>query len=327
MWSWGDPALLVQALGPQGSRVLLPCGSGDGALGLLAAGAREVVAVDPRPGALALAELKLAAARTLPEATLRCLFGLDAPGRRVFLYHYVRDGRQEGRGPPPPGLAEAARGWWDTHEELVRAGLHGAGGARERASTRLRTRLRQAGLGPAVGRSLSDGAPATWAGRRWRLALRLALGGPLGAEGATHVGRRLATLAPGGGRLAWLVLAGEPPPGQPPAPWMAPAALAALRGPGRLLPTSSTLSRALEEQPPASLDAVSLGLVRGSPESLLALAARALRPGGRLLLRVPEGALRAEPPAALVPDQALTRVLRARDGALVAGAPLLLRRR
>ena len=110
---WEDPRLLREALqvGPEDD-VLSICSAGDNSFSLLIDGARSVTAVDLSKPQLYLAELKQTAARVFPVDGLRCLLGLDPFGRRVFLYHQVRE-----------HLSEPARAYWDAHEEGIRLGL------------------------------------------------------------------------------------------------------------------------------------------------------------------------------------------------------------
>lgn len=112
---WEDPRLLESALDPRGRDVLSIASAGDNAIALALAGARRVVAVDVSEAQLALCELKLAGHR-LHHLEYRQLLGLDAPGRRVFLYHRLR-----------PHLSDRARRFWDANEDAIRAGILGAG--------------------------------------------------------------------------------------------------------------------------------------------------------------------------------------------------------
>lgn len=114
---WEDHRVLQAGLqvGPDDD-VLSICSAGDNAFALLVAGARSVTCVDFSAPQLALAELKLVAARELPVEGMRNLLGFDAPGRRVFLYHQVRG-----------ALSATARAWWDSHEEELRLGVCGIG--------------------------------------------------------------------------------------------------------------------------------------------------------------------------------------------------------
>ncbi len=122
---WEDVEVLQQALqvGP-GDRVLSIASGGDNSIALALAGA-EVVAVDLSRPQLALVELKLSGG-LLPYAEHLQLAGLLEPGRRVFLYHKVRD-----------ALGAEARRYWDRHEDLVREGLL-RGGRFERYLERFR---------------------------------------------------------------------------------------------------------------------------------------------------------------------------------------------
>lgn len=113
---WEDERVLVEALRPAADEDVLSIGSaGDNTIALALAGARSVTAVDLSEPQLALLELKLAGAR-LHYLEYRQLLGLDTPGRRVFLYHQVRD-----------ALSDRARRYWNAHEHVVREGILGSG--------------------------------------------------------------------------------------------------------------------------------------------------------------------------------------------------------
>lgn len=333
-WSWGDPAAVAEALRPEGGRVLVACGAGDEALTLLAAGAGHVLAVDPDPGPLALAELKLAAARTLPAPTLRSLLGLDAAGRRLFLYHYVRDGRIEGRGPLPPGLEGPSRAWWDAREALLRTGISQGWGPLDKAGVATRAHLRRLGLSADIRATLETGLAPRWAGRRWSLALHRGLGPLLSGAALDRLLQVLPARARDGDPRAWLLLTGGLPPELSPAPWLGPSALAALRGSGRLVLQRGALGPILAAQPPGQLDAVCLDLAAaGLPLAhqppdvdLLAAGALALRPGGRLLFRPSSGPAPTRLPPTLRPDADAARRLLVRDLAVYGGAPGVFQR-
>lgn len=308
VWSWGDPELVVAALEPQGARVFTVGGRGDTALQLLAAQPARLLVNDARIEARALFALKLATAWTLPRATLRSLFGVDEAGRRIFLYHYVREGQQEGRGPPPPGLSGEARAFWDAREPLLREGLAGAGD-RERQEARLR-RL----LGVVSGRDTAR------SGRRLRLLAIAALAPQVGLPRAKRLALRLDLLAARQSPLA-LRLLGGPSASPDLAPWMQEQSLLliAQRPPVELdpLPTAQALNRL----PAGSLDAVHLGLQDDA--DCLSAAAQALAPGGRLLLR---SQAPPSPSEGLRVDRERSAALQAQDGALVLEPPWLLRR-
>ena len=127
---WEDPALLRSALnvGPDDD-VLSICSAGDNCFSLLIDGAKTVTAIDLSRPQLHLAELKQVAANRLPPEGLRCLLGLDAFGRRVYLYHEVR-----------PHLSDDACTYWDANEESIRLGLLEQGRF-ERYLRTFRTRL------------------------------------------------------------------------------------------------------------------------------------------------------------------------------------------
>jgi len=127
---WEDPGVLRQALrvGPDDD-VLSICGAGDNAFALLLDAPRSITCVDHSAAQLALAELKLEAARQLPVHSFRSALGLDALGRRVWFYHHLR-----------PSLGPRARAFFDDHEGHIRAGLLGAGGF-ERGLQRFREQV------------------------------------------------------------------------------------------------------------------------------------------------------------------------------------------
>lgn len=126
---WEDEVVLQDALqvGP-GDHVLSIASGGDNSLALLLAGADRVTAIDLSEPQLAVTELKVAAAR-LPYMEFLQLLGLLQDGRRVYLYHRIRD-----------QLSEPARAFWNTHEGVLRQGLLGAGRF-ERYLATFRTRV------------------------------------------------------------------------------------------------------------------------------------------------------------------------------------------
>ncbi len=110
---WEDHRVLSEALavGPEDD-VLSICSAGDNSFALAIDGARSVTCLDLSGPQLALAELKLVAARALPLSGFRSFLGLDAFGRRIWFYHQLRD-----------HLGPRARAWWDSHEVHIRLGL------------------------------------------------------------------------------------------------------------------------------------------------------------------------------------------------------------
>ena len=82
-------------------------------------------AVTLAPGAgRPLTELKRAAVEALPVQSVRALLGLDAFGRRIWFYHYLR-----------PSLRPETQRWWDAREAFIREGIWQMG-ARGRAGRR-----------------------------------------------------------------------------------------------------------------------------------------------------------------------------------------------
>ena len=114
---WEDISMLRKALAVQaGERVLSICSAGDNSFGFCLDKAAEVVCIDLSQPQLALAELKWLGLQELRQSGLLTLLGLNAAGRRVFLYHQLRK-----------GLSESARQWWDGNEGLIREGLLDSG--------------------------------------------------------------------------------------------------------------------------------------------------------------------------------------------------------
>lgn len=166
---WEDEDILQEALavGP-GDRVLSICSGGDNSIKLALAGA-HVVAVDLSPAQIAVAELKLVGGHLEYPEHLQ-LLGLLEGGRRVLLYHRVRE-----------HLSEASRAYWDANEGTIRIGLLGLGRF-ERYLETFRTKLlplvhRKATIDDFLGcQSVEEQAEfyaARWDNRRWRGLFRL----------------------------------------------------------------------------------------------------------------------------------------------------------
>ena len=115
--SWEDPRVLQAGLrvGPDDD-VLSICASGDNSFALAIAGARSVTAIDLSAPQIALAKLKLAAARHFELDRFRSFLGVGQMGQRVFLYHELR-----------PHLDDDTRAFWDDREAWIRTGLTGCG--------------------------------------------------------------------------------------------------------------------------------------------------------------------------------------------------------
>ena len=128
--SWEDPVVLLAGLrvGPEDD-VLSICASGDNCFALAIAGARSVTAIDLSAPQIALAKLKLMAAKRLDVERFRSFLGVGSIGQRVFLYHELRS-----------DLDDQTRSFWDEHEHWIREGLIGCG-IFERHLGTFRTRL------------------------------------------------------------------------------------------------------------------------------------------------------------------------------------------
>jgi S-adenosylmethionine-diacylglycerol 3-amino-3-carboxypropyl transferase len=167
---WEDPGLLSEALqvGPDDD-VLSICSAGDNSFALAIDGAKSITAIDLSLPQLHLAELKLLAAREMPVESMRCLLGLDEPGRRVWFYHSIRE-----------GLSAPARAHWDAHEATIRKGISSSGRF-ERYFALFRTRLiplvhRRSTVAALLATGPEDQAgfyDAHWNNWRWRGLFRL----------------------------------------------------------------------------------------------------------------------------------------------------------
>lgn len=114
---WEDIVVLRSALQiKKGERVLSICSAGDNSFALGLDGASEVVCIDLSAPQLALAELKWRALHKWGKEGLHTLLGLNDAGRRVFLYHQIRE-----------EFSETTRLWWDHNEEIIREGILDSG--------------------------------------------------------------------------------------------------------------------------------------------------------------------------------------------------------
>lgn len=121
---WEDPRLLVEGLEPKATdRILSICSSGDNALTLLAAGAKEVVAFDVNPAQLACLGLRLAALRELEYADLLEFMGAatsvdsdttEVKSRRLETWQAIR------RFADP----ETRRFWDDRPHDIAKGPMH-----------------------------------------------------------------------------------------------------------------------------------------------------------------------------------------------------------
>lgn len=222
------------ALGQAGEAALLLWGCG-----------REVDVHDDNLGGLATVGLKAAAVRELKPASRAALYGLDAAGRRLWFYHFLR-----------PGLAPEHARYWDAREAGVRGGLADSGALERRL-------LWWAQLA----RRAPHPAAARWLLRR-------------GLPGAEEVAPRLAAaVGSGEGELgAWL--RGAPSPlGLPSVE--GPAGRAGALRIGAPGPLAAGLAAGAGYAIVDLGDALD-GLTPSAGAALCAAALAALRPGGRL---------------------------------------------
>ena len=137
---WVPLGRLTAALGlEQGDRVIVESAAAGDLLPLLA---RGLCCTAPAPELRWLAELAMVAAAELGGAGAHTLLGCAPAGRRLWLYHRIRD-----------RLGSSARRYWDHREPWIRGGIIGVQpGALGRWERRLGERLGSIGLLPALPR-------------------------------------------------------------------------------------------------------------------------------------------------------------------------------
>lgn len=317
-WSWVDPAVVVGALGEAGREHPLAADpGGDLAFALAIAGASAVTWASADPGAHALVELKLAAARELPVEGYRCLLGLDPGGRRVFYYHLIR-----------AALSEPCRAWWDAREELIRLGLATCG-VWERHLEGYRLRVlpllgAKSVMDELLGVADPEAARALIRERldrsAWRAATRAwfssAVLRGLGVEPppARWLERLLDGLAepvPARSFLVRFALTGEI--GDPEQAWPQLSTWghgALVRAAKRVHLVQASPDQVLRDQPAGTFTALAPGVL-GAESSLLGLAAERLQEGGRIAAWI--AGERPNTPAGTIADTQAERDLRRAD--------------
>jgi S-adenosylmethionine-diacylglycerol 3-amino-3-carboxypropyl transferase len=114
---WEDADILLNALDIRDGDICLSIASaGDNSLSMLARGASKVISLDLNPSQLACLALRIAAYRSLEHAELLELIGSVPSDRRPALYAQCRK-----------YLPEDARTFWDSHPNLIAAGIGAAG--------------------------------------------------------------------------------------------------------------------------------------------------------------------------------------------------------
>jgi S-adenosylmethionine-diacylglycerol 3-amino-3-carboxypropyl transferase len=297
-------ALAVQ----RGDDVLVIASAGDKALDAVAWGARTVDAVDMNPAQLHLVALKVAAVRSLDPDQLVELFSEGrSPEIRAIYRVRLR-----------PLLDEPARRYWDRWIGIFETGLHDhhpLGMAMASAGMGLRT-LGGPLLVPAILRAPDTAAQArayerVFRGRFWNRVTRWLLGRTLLLRSLVLDPQERAALG-GEGFADWLegrvshvvttslirenpylmpVLAGRPAEPRFEVPWLRAESLGRLSdAAGRVRLVNGSVVDVLAAAPAASYDAVDLSNVpdwldEADRVRLWDGVARAVRPGGRVLLR------------------------------------------
>ncbi len=167
---WEDADVLCAALEPApDKRILSIASAGDNALALLAGGC-EVVAADLSPAQLACVELRAAAFGELDYQDTLAFLGVASSSERLATYRLLAH-----------RLSVGARAYWDSHENLIAAGVIHAGKF-EDYFRRFRRFVLPLVHGPGrVRELLADKPPESrlefydrrWNSRRWRLLFRV----------------------------------------------------------------------------------------------------------------------------------------------------------
>ena len=277
--SWLDEAVTVLALGAATGALWVSDPSGDRAIALALAGRAETVVVPSEaPADAALLLLKLTTGPLAWEERLQVL-GLLTGGRRVFLYHRLRE-----------HLPAEARAVWDHQEALIRAGLLHGGAAETKIDLARRAlrRLRGEAQLTALADDPSPEGRSTRARQLDGPRLRLVLGAlPLTGLGAPGLPARLITLAarPGPNPFVEWTLTGrfvDPDAARPSLSRRAFDEASALRA--RLLPSPANLAGALGSAAPGSLGGIDLGRQNEAEvRALLPSLRRAAAPGALAL--------------------------------------------
>lgn len=121
----------IQALAPQGRRVLSIAAAGERAFALLLGDPREVIAIDRNPAQVHLGRLKVAAMRRLDRRAYMGFIGILPDNARAATYQALRG-----------ELDEADRAWWDARPTDIAEGIH-AVGRTERSIARVAPLLRR----------------------------------------------------------------------------------------------------------------------------------------------------------------------------------------
>ena len=292
----------------RGDDVLVIASAGDKALDAIAWGAGTVVAVDMNPAQLHLLALKIAAVRSLDPDQLIELFSEGrSPGARVIYRARLR-----------PLLDTPARRYWDRWIGIFETGLHAhhpLGLAMAAAGTGLRT-LGGPLLVPAILRSPDTAAQArayerVFRHRFWNRVTRWLLGRTLllrsvvldpqerealGREGfagwlEARVSHVVATSLIRENPYLMPILAGRPAEPRFEVPWLRAENLGRLSDAARRVRlVNGSVVDELAAAPAAAYDAVDLSNVPdwlgdGDRVRLWDALSRAVRPGGRVLLR------------------------------------------
>ena len=113
---WEDAQAVLDVCSNRNGTAMSVAAGGDIALSLLTKSFRSLTVVACNETERMLFELKLKAIQSLHPDNVYNLLGVHPGGRRVFVYHQLRE-----------VLSEEGRLWWDQYEDFIREGVLGIG--------------------------------------------------------------------------------------------------------------------------------------------------------------------------------------------------------
>ena len=128
---WEDAQAVLDVCGTVQGSVVSVAGAADIALSLLTKSFSSLTVVASNEAERMLFELKLKAIQSLHPDNVYNLLGIHPGGRRVFVYHQLRE-----------VLSAEAKLWWDRHENFIREGILESG-QQEKHHQRLKTWMKR----------------------------------------------------------------------------------------------------------------------------------------------------------------------------------------